>query len=80
MDLCARIAFHSVGFYKKLISPQLTPACRFQPSCSTYAMDAFRIHGFWKGLCLTIKRLSKCHPLGSSGYDPVPHKQKKKKK
>ena len=77
MSVLACMAFHSIGFYKKFISPQLKPACRFQPSCSVYAMDAFRVHGFWKGLSLTIKRLSRCHPLGSSGYDPVPPKKKK---
>ena len=77
MSLLARIAFYSINFYKKFISPRLTPSCRFQPSCSIYAMDAFRIYGFFRGLFLTIKRLSRCHPLGGSGYDPIPPKKKK---
>jgi putative membrane protein insertion efficiency factor len=46
--------------------------CRFQPTCSVYAEDALRIHGAWKGTCLALQRLSRCHPWGGHGYDPVP--------
>jgi len=65
-----------IKIYQSLISP-LTPAsCRFQPTCSAYAKEAFITHGVFKGFILAIKRISKCHPWGSSGYDPVPPKRK----
>ncbi|PZW38541.1 hypothetical protein LX95_02562 [Mesonia algae] len=65
-----------IKIYQSLISP-LTPAsCRFQPTCSAYAKEAFITHGVFKGFILSIKRISKCHPWGSSGYDPVPPKRK----
>src|SRR6056297_4159326 len=61
-----------VYFYRYAISP-LTPAsCRHVPTCSEYMVEAVRIHGPFKGLWLGLKRLSKCHPWGTHGYDPVP--------
>lgn len=58
--------------YKYCISP-LTPAsCRFTPTCSEYAIQALKKHGPLKGLWFTIKRISRCHPWGGSGYDPIP--------
>ncbi|MFI2742637.1 membrane protein insertion efficiency factor YidD [Zhouia sp. PK063] len=61
-----------IRFYQLFISP-LTPAsCRFSPTCSTYGLQALKKHGLFKGGWLTIKRISKCHPWGGSGYDPVP--------
>jgi hypothetical protein len=56
--------------YQRLISPAFPGHCRFTPSCSEYAHQAIERHG-WMGLWLAIRRLSRCHPLGSSGYDPV---------
>ncbi|HWE71922.1 MAG TPA: membrane protein insertion efficiency factor YidD [Stellaceae bacterium] len=61
-----------IGAYQLLISPLLMPACRFEPSCSHYAQEAIAEHGALRGLFLTLKRLSRCHPWGGSGYDPVP--------
>lgn len=61
-----------VRFYQLLISPMLGPRCRFYPTCSEYAIEALRTHGAIKGGWLTIKRLGRCHPMGSGGYDPVP--------
>ena len=62
--------------YRTLISPLMPNSCRFTPSCSTYALEALHQHGPIKGLWLTAKRLSRCHPIswlgGSSGFDPVP--------
>jgi putative membrane protein insertion efficiency factor len=58
--------------YKLLLSPLFTGACRFHPSCSTYAADALRAHGLVAGTWLSVRRLARCHPLGGSGYDPVP--------
>src|SRR6056297_3339951 len=65
-----------VYFYKYAISP-LTPAsCRHYPTCSGYAVDALKVHGPFRGIWLAIRRLSKCHPWGTHGYDPVPPKRK----
>lgn len=61
-----------VRFYQLVISPWLRPACRFTPSCSNYAIEALRKYGPLKGAWLTIRRLSRCHPWGGSGHDPVP--------
>lgn len=61
-----------VRFYQKFISPLTPPSCRFTPTCSQYAVEALRKHGPVKGLWLAIRRISRCHPWGGSGYDPVP--------
>lgn len=61
-----------VKFYQYSISPLKPPTCRFVPTCSQYAVEAIHKYGPFKGLWLSIKRLSRCHPWGSSGYDPVP--------
>ena len=59
--------------YQLTVGLVLPPACRFQPSCSSYFKDAVELHGIGKGTYLGLKRLLKCHPWGSAGYDPVPH-------
>ena len=69
-----------VRVYQICLSPFKCPCCRFQPTCSAYARDAFLLHGVVKGAMLTLKRILKCHPWGGSGYDPVPLPQKKEKK
>ena len=61
-----------VKFYRKWISPMRRPCCRYIPTCSQYALEALRKYGPLKGLWLALRRLSKCHPWGGSGYDPVP--------
>ena len=61
-----------VRFYQYFISPLTGPNCRYAPTCSEYAMEALDKHGALKGTWLTLRRLSRCHPLGGSGYDPVP--------
>ncbi|MFL2598021.1 MAG: membrane protein insertion efficiency factor YidD [Flavobacteriaceae bacterium] len=58
--------------YTSFISPLLPATCRFQPTCSQYALEALKKFGLFKGGLLTIKRISKCHPWGGSGYDPIP--------
>ncbi|HUW26850.1 MAG TPA: membrane protein insertion efficiency factor YidD [Gallionella sp.] len=58
--------------YQYLISPLGPPTCRFIPSCSQYACDAFAKHGFIKGGWLSIKRLLRCNPCNPGGYDPAP--------
>ena len=62
--------------YKKFISPMLGNNCRFIPSCSEYAMEAYSEYGFIKGSYLTIFRLLRCAPWRQGGYDPVPKKKK----
>jgi uncharacterized protein len=64
-----------VRFYQAAISPWLGPSCRHQPTCSYYMVDAIREWGAIKGSWLGLKRLAKCHPWGTSGYDPVPEKK-----
>lgn len=68
----ALIAF--IKLYKKAISPFLPNACRFEPTCSQYMIEAIEKHGIIYGLYLGIKRLLRCHPWGESGFDPVPPK------
>jgi putative membrane protein insertion efficiency factor len=57
--------------YRLLISPLLGPACRFEPSCSVYAMESIRRFGAWRGTWRAMRRLSRCHPWHAGGYDPV---------
>ena len=58
--------------YRFAISPWLGANCRFQPSCSSYAIEALKQHGAFRGSALAAKRIARCHPWGDSGYDPVP--------
>ncbi|WP_417349324.1 membrane protein insertion efficiency factor YidD [Ferrimonas sp.] len=64
-----------IGFirlYQKLLSPLLGQNCRFQPTCSQYAIEAITVHGCLKGSWLALRRILKCHPLHPGGRDPVP--------
>jgi putative membrane protein insertion efficiency factor len=65
-----------IRLYQWLISPLLGPQCRFTPTCSHYAVEAFQKHGLFRGFWLSVKRLSRCHPWGGNGYDPVPPEKK----
>ena len=58
--------------YRYAISPILGPCCRFQPSCSEYALEAIAEHGLLRSVFLILRRLFRCHPWGGQGYDPVP--------
>jgi putative membrane protein insertion efficiency factor len=61
----------AIRFYQLVLSPLLPDRCRFQPSCSEYAIEALGSYGTLKGLWLALRRVGRCHPLGGSGYDPV---------
>ncbi|MBP3402125.1 MAG: membrane protein insertion efficiency factor YidD [Clostridia bacterium] len=63
-----------IRLYKKYISPLKPPCCRFTPTCSAYAIEAFQKRGFFAGFILTVWRILRCNPFGRGGYDPVPDK------
>jgi putative membrane protein insertion efficiency factor len=64
-----------VGIYRSWISPLTPPSCRFNPTCSAYAMESLERHGALRGSWLSVRRILRCHPWGGSGYDPVPREQ-----
>ncbi len=71
-----RLILGLVRFYQKALSPMKPSCCRFLPTCSEYAHEAITTHGLAKGGLHAIKRILRCHPLGGSGFDPVPEKRK----
>ncbi|MFI4995158.1 MAG: membrane protein insertion efficiency factor YidD [Hyphomicrobiales bacterium] len=68
----ARVAIAVVLVYRYSLSAFLGRQCRYEPSCSEYALDALRLHGFWPGSCMAFARLCRCGPFGGHGFDPVP--------
>ncbi|MEM7549099.1 MAG: membrane protein insertion efficiency factor YidD [Bacteroidota bacterium] len=68
----SKVLILPIKAYQLIISPWLPRSCRFTPTCSSYSIHAIKKHGPIKGLLLSIRRISKCHPWGGSGYDPVP--------
>lgn len=62
----------AVRIYQLVVSPWLPPSCRFSPTCSEYARQALIRHGILRGTWMSLRRLSRCHPFCSGGYDPVP--------
>ncbi|MFN3694423.1 MAG: membrane protein insertion efficiency factor YidD, partial [Ignavibacterium sp.] len=61
-----------IKIYQIFVSPLFPSSCRYNPTCSHYTLEALKKYGLLKGLWLGIKRISRCHPWGGSGYDPVP--------
>lgn len=61
-----------VRFYQIALSPLIPSSCRYQPTCSRYAVEALQKHGPFRGFYLTLRRLMSCHPWGGHGHDPVP--------
>ncbi|MBW0156933.1 membrane protein insertion efficiency factor YidD [Sedimentimonas flavescens] len=72
MSPLAHILALPVRAYRLLLSPWVGHGCRYQPTCSAYALEALQRHGAFKGGYLAAKRVLSCHPLGGHGYDPVP--------
>lgn len=79
MKLFSYFFIFLVKVYQYAISPLLGSNCRYQPTCSTYAIDAIKEWGPFKGGWMGLKRISKCHPWGGHGWDPVPKKETAKK-
>lgn len=68
----ARAVMTILRGYKRFVSPWLPPACRFEPTCSEYMLEAVRRHGAARGTWLGVRRLTRCHPWHPGGFDPVP--------
>ncbi len=77
MKFVKKILILPVRFYQLAISPMFPSACRYSPTCSSYMIEAIETHGL-RGILMGIKRIGRCHPLGGSGYDPVPQKKGKR--
>ena len=69
-----------IRLYQKFISPLKRPCCRFTPTCSAYAIEAFMKRGFFVGFFLTVWRILRCNPFCKGGYDPVPEPRRKPKR
>jgi putative membrane protein insertion efficiency factor len=70
--MIARFLMLLIRAYRRLISPLLGSVCRFEPSCSAYALECVRTHGAFRGTLLSLIRVCKCHPLHPGGFDPPP--------
>jgi len=70
--MTAKLLVRLVRGYQLLLSPHFGGSCRFLPTCSCYAIEAIETHGALRGSWLALRRLGRCHPLGRSGFDPVP--------
>ena len=68
-----------VKFYRKYLSPLKPACCRFMPTCSLYALEAYEEWGFFRGSYLTLMRILRCHPFCRGGFDPVPINKRKRK-
>lgn len=79
MTPLAHILALPVRAYRLIFSPWVGHNCRYQPTCSVYALEALEAHGAFKGGYLAAKRILRCNPWGASGYDPVPEKNENKR-
>ncbi len=83
MKIISSLLIGIIKFYKMIISPYLTPSCRYLPTCSEYAIDCLKTYGLIKGTVKSIKRILSCHPIkflgGGEGFDPVIKESKVKK-
>jgi len=73
------LAIWLIELYRRFISPLKPPCCRFIPTCSAYAVEAFREWGFFIGFALTLWRILRCNPFCRGGFDPVPKNKNKRR-
>ena len=74
MSIAARALLELIGLYRRFISPLVPRHCRYEPTCSAYALEAIQTHGALRGTTLAVRRVARCHPFHSGGVDPVPRK------
>lgn len=67
-----QVMLGGIRFYRKWLSPLTPPACRYEPTCSAYGLEAIQRYGAARGGWLTLRRILRCHPFHRGGYDPVP--------
>ena len=79
MNILSQILIKIIKGYRFIVSPLLGHSCRYLPTCSEYSIEALKTYGFFKGLFLSVKRISTCHPWGHGGFDPVKKEIKVKK-
>ena len=83
MNILTQILIGLIKGYKLIISPYLSPSCRYLPTCSEYSIEALKTHGLLKGTFVSLKRILSCHPIkflgGGEGFDPVNKEMKIKK-
>jgi putative membrane protein insertion efficiency factor len=72
----ARILVWMIGLYRRRISPLTPRHCRFEPTCSAYALEAIRVHGAARGCLMALRRIGRCHPFTTGGLDPVPARER----
>lgn len=80
MSLIKSIFIFPIKVYKRLLSPLLPSACRYEPTCSQYMIGAIEEWGVIRGICLGLLRIGRCNPWGGFGADPVPSNPKKDRK
>ena len=83
MQIISKILIGLIKFYKTVISPYLSPSCRYLPTCSEYTIECLKTYGLIKGISRSLKRIFSCHPIkilgGGDGFDPVNKELKVKK-
>jgi uncharacterized protein len=75
VNLAARALVALIALYRRLLSPLLPRSCRYEPTCSTYALEAVRIHGALRGTVMAVRRVARCHPWAPGGVDHVPERR-----
>jgi len=71
----ARVLVEAIGLYRRVVSPLLPRSCRYEPTCSAYALEAIRVHGALRGSALAVRRIARCHPWAPGGIDRVPERK-----
>lgn len=75
MSLIARALVALITLYRRAISPLFPRHCRYEPTCSAYALEAIRVHGALRGTAMAVRRIARCHPFNPGGVDPVPDRR-----